>query len=252
MKIILDKRYRDFTRTAGALVECILERDVVVTETMLAGKWQYDFFVDGESLDITKDLKREIMKLKGTETFLACGNRFYPSEIPGATRHPEYPVWYSTELIQIPETIFDESMKLVECKYCDKLHRNKFIARTQMAIAMLTSGIPPEAVKDVDYNYSAINMVVNCCVDPSDIHLEEAKGYHSALLIRQKLSGKGIASMIHPSGKRPVVAYISNLKLKKLKESLIGMNTGVSADDLSLVELGLEEGEGLIPIDANF
>lgn len=264
MKLILAKRSRDFTRAASALASCMFEREILVTETRLpekigdsekSSKWQYDFFVDDSELVLSRadsaEFRRELKKLSGVETFIACGDQFIPDsamKIPCLTRHPDYPIWYSTQKLQMQEVGLDAVPSVVECKYCDRLHKNKFIARTQMAIAMLKSNIDPEQIKTVDYNYSAINMVVNCCFDSTDIQLQEAKGYYSALLMRQKLSSSGLPSMIHPSGNKPVVAYIASLPLDSLKE--IKSKKKMSYADMTTVELGLkgDDVSGLIPI----
>lgn len=264
MKLILAKRSRDFTRAASALASCMFEREILVTETRLSekiedseksSKWQYDFFVDDSELTLSRsdesEFKRELKKLTGVETFIACGDQFIPESVEGIpciTRHPDYPIWYSTQRLQIQEVGLDAVPSKVECKYCDKLNKNKFIARTQMAIAMLKSDIDPEQIRAIDYNYSAINMVVNCCFDPTDIQLQEAKGYYSALLMRQKLSSSGIPSMIHPSGDKPVVAYIATLPFDGLKT--IKSKKKMSYMDMTIVEIGLAKDDisGLVPI----
>lgn len=259
MKFIKTKKDRDFLRAARVLVSLITEEEIEVTETLIPGakeKYQYDFFHGNEPLKVSKEqmkkIESELKLLKGVETYIGCGYDFKLIDVPGVKRHPNHPIWYSTQPIQIQE-MSCEAVKLPDqmFNFCKGLDQNKFVARTQMIVAMLQADIDMETIKETNYTYSSVNFIVNCCIDPDHIHLEEADGYLQALKMRQILSTNSIASMIHPSGRKPVVAYISNSKFDKLK-NLSKTEGYISYKDLSISELGLKESEGLIPINANF
>lgn len=255
MKVITHSKSRDYTRAASALVSCMLEREIDVVETKSSKTWQYDFYDSNGRLDLEPEEESRILEqlglLVGVETFITFSDKYSPSGIKGERRHPNYPLWYTTEHIQLQPIEFDSHAPKpgTESRNCSKLSSSRFVARTQMTVAMLICGIDVDEVRAIGFEYSDVPLVVCKCIDPTDIHLVETRGYQEALELRQQLSSRGIASMIHPSGERPVVAYISNIPdFKAPKKSRV--RTRVK--DLSNIEIGLVDGDGLIAIDANF
>ena len=251
MKVITSYTNQDYSKALRDLASLLLEDEVDVTTSVLDnGTIQYDFFIDEEQVLIDEEantyFQEEVSKLRGVVTYIGTGTDSLNDSdtIPGLTRHPNYPIWYSTQDISIPTVYFNNDPSEGYRVISRALSPNSFVSRTQIVISMLMSGHEHDSVLKSGYRHTVVPHTMGFVPDEEEIKLVEAKDYSHALAARATLSQHGVASMIHPSGAHPVVSYIATVPFREIKTDGSGVDKQLGYEHLTPHQIGVHRHDG--------